>query len=707
MKGVRFLYLSIFIFTQSSLLYAQDLLNTSWLKSLSLMQDTLRYDFHTSKVKYHNNDCFYIPFTNNNEFDINISLANDSIRIQSVSTSEVYFVDSLFKIQNNQWLGKIRITPNANQLARWYFKLEERGVITTKEIIFYCAPVFTLKMPNTIVEGFEGEYLIVDLIYSEGKNIKLKEEWTFLNKDIEYKFVKVSNEIKLKIKANSQGVKNVTLPVELQYPILYNNQLNTQLEQPLSFVFVVKPSRLSFLNFNKKDHFLDLNTTLADEMQLDFNARMQLNVIYRIEDKAEAGGKLIAEMMPIYHISTTDKTVVKIRFYSLHKTGEGYLYIKDDKGPKFITNFNVYAKPSVTEVSLLRDGEDWSKSLFVYPGETIELRIEGSGLLKSQFGFENCIATLDTSRLSDDKVFYTVQIPRNIGIKKIPILLNGKKVSDELFVKEYQRPRDFDFINVRFQQVEKSITDPYFNTYVYYKGVLQDLVLDFDENKIDDEGLYGKQYIQIEVKITSRLNRLVEIQHLPVLTICPGEASVRYLHYENTECFQYPLSINNYLNYHTHELDGWEKIEVTVKHVDARYTKIGYERKITFIRQQWSEIEMQAAFPTGLLVKTFETGNVGKFTGISTTVMAQVRFYDKNRLGRIKPYSVGLGFIALDAFNLSKDNSVQDLGIISMGTLYPTNRDSRLSFPLYLGVGYLLQKGKFFALFGPGIQYNF
>jgi hypothetical protein len=435
-------------------------------------------------------------------------------------------------------------------------------------------------------------------------------------------------------------------------------------------------------------------------MQLDFNARMQLNVIYRIEDKAEAGGKLIAEMMPIYHISTTDKTVVKIRFYSLHKTGEGYLYIKDDKGPKFITNFNVYTKPNVTEISLLRDGEDWTKSLFVYPGETIELRIEGSGLLKSQFGFENCIATLDTSRLSDDKVFYTVQIPRTI-------LLNGKKVSDELFVKEYQRPRDFDFINVRFQQVEKPITDPYFNTYVYYKGVLQDLVLDFDENKIDDEGLYGKQYIQIEVKITSRLNRLVEIQHLPVLTICPGEASIRYLYYENTECFQYPLSINNYLNYHTHELDGWEKIEVTVKHVDARYTKIGYERKITFIRQQWSEIEMQAAFPTGLLVKTFETGNVGKFTGISTTVMAQVRFYDKNRLGRIKPYSVGLGFIALDAFNLSKDNSVQDLGIISMGTLYPTNRDSRLSFPLYLGVGYLLQKGKFFALFGPGIQYNF
>jgi hypothetical protein len=674
---------------------------------MSLTQDTLIYDRSTSIVKYHNYDCFYIPYAANNEFDINLQFTHDSIRIVSQSTSEVYFIDTLFQLYSNQWLGKIRITPNANQLARWYFKVIERGVVSTKEIIFYCAPIFTLKVPILTMEGYEGEFLMIDLLYSDSKNIKLSDEWGIINKDIEYKFVKVSNEVKLKLKANTQGLKNVSIPVDLVYPQLINNKLSYQLQFPLSFLFVVKPSRLSFLNFNKKDHFLDLNSSMADEMQLDFNTRMQLNTLYRIEDKAEAGGKLIAEMMPIYHISTTDKTVVKIRFYSLHKTGEGYLYIKDDKGTKFITNFNVYAKPAVSEVTLLREGEDWNKSLFVYPGETVELRIEGTGLLKSQFTFENCIAKIDTSRVSDEKVFYTVQIPRNIGLKKIAIVLNGKKVSDELFVKEYQRPRDFDFINVRFQEVEKPITDPYFNTYIYYKGVLQDIVLDFDENKIDNEELYGKQYIQIEVKITSRLNRLIEIQTLPIITVCPGEGSIRYLNYENTECFQYPLSINNYLNYHTHELDGWEKIELSVKHVDARYTKIGYERKITFVRKQWSEIEMQAAFPTGLLVKTFETGNVGKFTGISTTVMAQLRFYDKNRLGKIKPYSVGLGFIALDAFNLSKDNSVQDLGIISMGTLYPTNRDSRLSFPLYLGFGYLLQKGKFFALFGPGIQYNF
>lgn len=707
MNNIRIVFFLCISSFYTNHIVAQDLFNNAWLKSMTLSQDTLIYNRSNSVVKYHNYDCFYIPYTNNNEFDLSLEFAHDSIRIVSQSTSEVYFIDTLFQFQSNQWLGKIRITPNANQLARWYFKVIERGVVSTKEMIFYCAPIFTLKIPNLALEGYEGEYLIIDLLYSDSKNIKLTDDWSIINRDIEYKFVKVSNEIKLKIKANTQGVKNVSIPIELNYPIYLNNKLSNQLKDPLTFLFVVKPSRLSFLNFNKKDHFLDLNTSTADEMQMDFNNRIQLNTIYRIEDKAEAGGKLIAEMMPIYHISTTDKTVVKIRFYSLHKTGEGYLYIKDDKGSKFITNFNVYEKPTVTEVSLLRDGQDWNKSLFVYPGETIEIRLEGSGLLKSQFAFENCVAKLDTSRLSDEKVFYNVTVPRNIGLKKIAILLNGKKISDELLVKEYQRPRDFDFINVRYQEIEKPITDPYFNTYIYYKGVMQDIVLDFDENKIDDEELYGKQYIQIEVKITSRLNRLIEIQTLPVITVCPGEASIRYLNYENTECFQYPLSINNYLNYHTHELDGWEKIELSVKHVDARYSKIGYERKITFVRKQWSEIEMQASFPTGLLVKTFETGNVGKFTGISTTVMAQLRFYDKNRLGKIKPYSVGLGFIALDAFNLSKDNSVQDLGIITMGTLYPINRDSRLSIPLYLGVGYLLQKGKFFALFGPGIQYNF
>jgi hypothetical protein len=118
-------------------------------------------------------------------------------------------------------------------------------------------------------------------------------------------------------------------------------------------------------------------------------------------------------------------------------------------------------------------------------------------------------------------------------------------------------------------------------------------------------------------------------------------------------------------------------------------------------------LDLQVSFPTGLLVKRFNQPGIGNLTGISTAFLTQLSFYDSQKIGRLKPYKIGFGLIALDVFNLNDDNKQRDLGLVIIGSLLPLRKDTRFSFPLYGGFGYLIKNNTWFAVFGPGIQFNF
>jgi len=68
---------------------------------------------------------------------------------------------------------------------------------------------------------------------------------------------------------------------------------------------------------------------------------------------------------------------------------------------------------------------------------------------------------------------------------------------------------------------------------------------------------------------------------------------------------------------------------------------------------------------------------------------------------------LGFGFIALNAFNFSSQNINRDMSLVALVSLYPTTKDRKLNFPLYMGGGYFLSENKFFFLVGPGIQVSF
>ena len=107
------------------------------------------------------------------------------------------------------------------------------------------------------------------------------------------------------------------------------------------------------------------------------------------------------------------------------------------------------------------------------------------------------------------------------------------------------------------------------------------------------------------------------------------------------------------------------------------------------------------------MIKTFNddsgAGAFDNFGGISMAMIAQFSFYDPERIGKFKPYKVGGGFMALNAFNFN-ENVNRDVAIVALGSLYPTRKDVKLTFPLYFGGGVWLGTGKPFILVGPGIR---
>jgi len=90
--------------------------------------------------------------------------------------------------------------------------------------------------------------------------------------------------------------------------------------------------------------------------------------------------------------------------------------------------------------------------------------------------------------------------------------------------------------------------------------------------------------------------------------------------------------------------------------------------------------------------------------GISMGVLAQFKFYRKDRIARLRPYRFGIGTLAFNVFNFSEDNTNRDLAVVALGSVYPTRKNAKLTLPLYAGFGYMIQENRFFFVLGPGLR---
>ena len=245
---------------------------------------------------------------------------------------------------------------------------------------------------------------------------------------------------------------------------------------------------------------------------------------------------------------------------------------------------------------------------------------------------------------------------------------------------------------------------------IYYEKTITDLVIKFDENRIDfSNKLFGKQFLEIDIKIKNKAGNIVELYEFEDIIVCPGTFSPRGDRYDKSDCTSNTISLNNFIKNKTSQLPEWAQIELDIKHKDNAYEAIRFNRKVAIVLKRTNSYDIDVSFPAGLLVLKFdEQSDFANFGGVSLAMMAQMSFYQPGKFAEYRPYKIGAGFIFLNAFSFDENDSRgRDVGLVVLGSVYPISREKKLTFPLYAGFGYFLQEKIPFFMLGPGIQVRF
>jgi len=385
-------------------------------------------------------------------------------------------------------------------------------------------------------ELFIGEEKTFDIITNNASNLVFSGKWTTGQK-IDYRLESNNNRILLHVMPNEAGIQTLTLPISADKPDIdaLTGQPVTKL--PLvEYSFHVKTGRLKYLNIDRKDITMDEKSrSQGIEIQLDNTRTLEINKTYRVENQENPGGVLIAEIFTRSYLSD-NRVLCYLRAYNYHRSAEGYLYIKSGDETQFISNFNITPATSVSQISVMRDGNDWTSDLSVFPGETFHVKIEGTALYKARFHFEDLLdITSDTLINNEQEVVLKYQVPLDISKKRVNLYNNSSNTGHSLVIKEFQNPRPFDYITINYGDIHRMVSGVHGP--ILYDKTIRDILISFNNNRIDSpERLYGPQHVTIDVRVTGPSSELVDIKTLPAVTVCPSDNSPRYRYYDKRNC---------------------------------------------------------------------------------------------------------------------------------------------------------------------------
>lgn len=673
--------------------------------SIKIKVDTTWYSYKNDKVRIQ--ETWKIPFEFNKADPVAmIRLApSENMPVNAVyellQSRDYTIIDSLTLRIEGYYQCKIRFDNLFNN-QNVGLELNYNGAILEVPFFPYSHTQATIYPGET--EFYIGEEKTFELISNRVDNINPHPMWIKKEK-YEYRSYRSHGKILVSILPTESGLINFKLPIQLYRPNLIDGELAYRIPAQ-EFEFQVKGSRLSFLQFDKREVIWEQGKMKGIELQIDNYRSLRMNKTYRIEDTDEKGGPLIAELYTVRRL-TNEKVLCMFRPYNYHRISDGYLFVKDGDSPKFITNINILPEPEIRQVSILREGGSWVNSRQVYPGETVELRLEGEGLSRANFQFEDLIDVSTDSILQNDVIsHYLLKVPIDIRKKSINIYNGKNKTGVTLDIQEYQRPRELDFVVIEYggtPVIANEVNQP-----ILHNGTIGDVSLTFDDEYIDEPNkLYGKQYLEMEVRIKDENNRLIEKQVIDDIVVCPGSTSPRSFSYTSPNgCMNEGVSVNNYLSNKTYSLDNWSTIELILKHRKDIYGGKGHTERIEIVKEKQVTFDVDLSIPAGLIIKKVGVPGFPGLSGISLSMLAQFSFYKKGEIQKLRPYKLGAGFLAKNAFNFNPD-AERDLGIVVLGSVYPTKKNRKFSFPLYAGMGYFLNEDKFFYLIGPGIRINF
>ncbi|HYX07822.1 MAG TPA: hypothetical protein VE912_13920 [Bacteroidales bacterium] len=701
----KILLFSVIIFSAVLQTFSNDSL---FFRELELSIDTSTYYFTKDTIQFQQRTQLGFQYSQNTETCEVRIYPKSSMLIEDLAllpSSGFDILDSVLNVNNAYYRFRVRFKDLTNaEFLSFNLSVKEKGDTASHINVVNLFPYTTTQAGIFPADDelFIGEEKTFDLVTDNPENIKLLTDWVQTD-NFDYRLTALNGQIKVHVLPRKLGRQVLELRLNTRRPFLNSNGSPVFDLPVISHSFSVKQSRLVFLNIDKGEVTLDDQTRMAGiEVQLDDYPSLQIGKTYRIEAQEKPGGALIAELFTRSKI-TNNRVLCQLRVYNYHRKSGGYLYIKDGDEAKFITNFSITPKTAITKISILHEGVDWTQNLDVHPGETVDIKIEGEALHKAKFHFED-VKDVSTDSLirNENMVIYKIRIPIDITKKKIQLYNRSAITGYALNVVEYQRPRPFDYILVNYGDINRNLAS--LKSPVLYKHTVKDVFFNFVPNRIDDQGqLYGKQYLSIEIKITGSNGQLIEMKTIDNLVVCPGENSPRYQYYDRKNCVNDAISLNSYLSKKTYDLEDWAKIELTVKTRDDKYDGEEITKKLDIILQKTYSFDIDVSFPAGLITYKTKPDEFGGL-GVSMAMIAQFSFYNPNKIAKLRPYKVGAGFVALNAFNLSENNTSRDLGIVILGSILPVKSGSKLSFPLYLGGGYLVSEKTWFWLIGPGIR---
>ncbi len=707
---MRFRLLTFLLSLLSFSVYSQ----TGWENLFSKVEihtDTLLFSSAGNMVEYNNERCLYFTYQDENAIaEIAVYPLNpqpdDTVSL--LAAGDYFLMDSL-QYYDNAWRCKIGFR-NLTRSQFLKLQLHIKGAEGQKLAIIRLLPCTstTISMKPNIDELFIGEEKVFDLVTNRADNIRYSMDWTS-GQPIDYRIEKVGDQFRLHVMPNVLGYHKIRLNFQTEKPSvdMATNHIITQ-TTPVEYTFNVKNSQLKFLNSDKKDITLDdISRRRGTEILLDNTRSLDLNKTYRIEDQENPGGVLIAELFTRSYLSN-NKVLCYIRTYNYHRTEEGYLYIKNGDEALFITNLNITPAVSIDKVTLMRAGGDWNSDLSIYPGETVQLKVEGQALNKARFKLEEVEKlTRDTLIQSETEVNLKFKVPISIDKKRIVLFNNDIPTAYTLNVREYEIPRPFDYIFINYGDANHMLSA--LRGPILYEKTVRDVVISFNNSRIDsDNKLYGRQNLTFDVRVTGPNNELVDMRTIGNIVVCPADNSPRFRYYDSRNCNSNEISLNKFLRRSTNDLDDWSRIQLTVKTTPDKSGGEPQQKDVEIILKKKVKFDIDVSFPAGLVTVSKEESAEGEKTtfsnlyGISMAMVAQFGFYNPDKIAKLRPFRVGVGFLALDAFNFQSE--LQDLAMVALGSIYPTTRDKKLAFPLYIGGGYQFKAQKWMWLIGPGIS---
>jgi hypothetical protein len=704
----KFIFFLILVSLFSSTSFAQ-VLNLNYIDKVTIQTDTSVFSTSKENIRFQNKDYLFFRYSKENEIcDVKVfpSLKHKIKDISLVESADFKLVDSVVNYNNQYYTFKVQFQHlSTTDYLRFRLNLEIDSSTVIQDIPLLPVTETTVKLNTKGEDLTVGEEKVFELISNHPDNIRLMPEWQS-TKDADYRIIENNGQLYIHLLANATG--NIAIPIKVQTykPFFTDSGLSCDLPG-LNPSFTIKKAGLTFLQTDKSDFTLDDKLKIDGvEIQLENNKNLQLNNTYLVEGKETAGSPLIAEIFTKEKLSN-NKVLCVLRAFNYHKKSDGYLFIKNDDGAKFISNFNITPKVSIEHIKIMRNGKDWKEDTAIYPGETFNLRIEGQSLDKSRFRFnELSNISSDSVVRNENAVEFKLKVPLDISKKTIEIYNYTENTGKTLTLKEYQKPHPFDYIKINYGDGSKTLSE--IHGIELYDKIIKDVVISFQPNKIDSiNKLFGKQYLTLEIKVLGKKDEIIDDQTIEDIAVCPGEKSPRYQFYDKTDCKNSEISINSKISNTTYNLKDWSKIKLTFKNPSDKYPQGAQEKTVEIVLQKHSDFDIDVSFPAGLLIKKMNTPGLGDFGGVSMAVIGQYSFYRKDKINSLEPFKIGAGFIALNAFDFSNDNSSRDLGAVVLGTLNPVNTDRKLSFSIYFGGGYLFSAKTIFWLIGPGITVQF